>query len=344
MSNIKIGNTEIKHGIMLAPMAGFTDYSFRKICRDHGSEYTVSEMVSAKALCYEQIIKKGDPAIYKTAPLADVKSEELPMAIQLFGGEPEYVARAAQMIEERSYKACVADCAPTAIDINMGCPMHKIVANGEGSALMKNPTLAGDIVARTVKALKHTPVTVKIRAGWDDNSKNAAEVARAVEAAGASLVCVHARTREQMYEPGIDLGIIESVKNAVGIPVIGNGDIKCANDAISMMNKTGCDGVMIGRGALGGPWIFSEIIAMLEGRGYVHPQLNERLDVCLEHIELMRSRKGERVSSAEIKKHAALYVKGVRGAATVRDSIMKAKSTYEIAQMINELRNDGRQS
>ncbi|MBQ4091220.1 MAG: tRNA dihydrouridine synthase DusB [Clostridia bacterium] len=323
---------------MLAPMAGFTDRSFRRICREHGVEYTVSEMVSAKALCYEQIIKKGDEKIYKTAPLARVIAEELPMAIQLFGSEPEYVARAAAMIEQRNYKFCYSDVEPTAIDINMGCPMHKIVGNGEGSALMKDPCLAARIVEETVKALDHTPVTVKIRAGWDDSSKNAAEVARAVSEAGASLICVHARTREQMYNPGIDLSIIESVKNAVNIPVIGNGDIKSAKDAVYMMDQTGCDGVMIGRGALGEPWIFEEIAAGLEGRDYTPPTLNERLDVCLEHIKLMREHKGEHVGAAEIKKHAALYVKGMRGAASVRDEIMKCKSTVEIETIIKSLK------
>ena len=338
MSKIKIGSCELLHGLMLAPMAGFTDRSFRRICREHGVENTVSEMVSAKALCYEQIIKKGDEAIYKTAPLAKVTRDELPMAIQLFGSEPEYVARAAAMIEQKNYKFCHSDATPTAIDINMGCPMHKIVGNGEGSALMKNPSLAAKIVEETVKALEFTPVTVKIRAGWDDNSKNAAEVARAVEEAGASLICVHARTREQMYNPGIDLSIIESVKKSVSIPVIGNGDIKCAKDAINMMEQTGCDGIMVGRGALGEPWIFEEIATAMDGKEYVAPTLNERLEVCIEHIRLMRENKGEHTGSAEIKKHAALYVKGVRGAAAVRDEIMKSKSTFEIEKIIESLK------
>lgn len=339
VSSLKIGNVTLAHGLMLAPMAGFTDRCFRKICREHGAEYTVSEMVSAKALCYEQIIKKKDTSVYKTAPLARVTSDELPMAIQLFGSEPEYVARAAEMIIERSYKACTSDAIPTAIDINMGCPMHKIVGNGEGSALMKDPSLAAKIVEATVKAAKDVPVTVKIRAGWDDGSKNAAEVARAVESAGAALVCVHARTREQMYNPGIDVSIIEKVKNAVRIPVIGNGDIKCASDAVEMINKTGCDGIMIGRGALGEPWIFEEIAAGLEGRDYVHPTLEQRLDVCLSHVRAMRDKRGERVGAAEIKKHAALYIKGVRGAATARDSIMKAATIKEIEDLIFAIRN-----
>ena len=341
MSKINIGGVELKHGLMLAPMAGFTDRSFRKICREHGAEYTVSEMVSAKALCYEQIIKKSNTSVYKTAPLARVTSDELPMAIQLFGSEPEYVARAAQLIVERSYKMCASDAVPTAIDINMGCPMHKIVGNGEGSALMRNPALAAKIVEATVKATNGIPVTVKIRAGWDDEHKNAVEVARAVESAGAALVCVHARTREQMYNPGIDLSIIQNVKNALSIPVIGNGDVKCATDAIEMIRNTGCDGVMIGRGALGEPWIFEEIAAALDGRDYIAPTLKERLDVCIEHIRDMREQKGEIVGAAEIKKHASLYIKGIRGAAGVRDSIMKASTMQDIEDMIVRIRQSG---
>lgn len=333
--SIKIGNTTLKNGIMLAPMAGFTDYSFRKICREHGAEYTVSEMVSAKALCYEQASKKGE---CKTAPLAAVKKEEEPMAIQLFGSEPQFVAEAARMIEAREYRGCVSDIPPTAIDINMGCPMHKIVGNGEGSALMKNPRLAAEIVSATVKALKNTPVTVKIRAGWDESSKNAPEVAKMLEDAGASLICVHARTKEDMYSPGIDISIIEKVKSAVNIPVIGNGDIYNAPDAVNMMRATGCDGVMVGRGTLGNPWIFSEISAFLNGDIPRKISTSEIIDCCLYHIRLIRDDKGEHTASAEIKKHAALYIKGMRSAASIRDRIMKTRSTEEIEQILFELR------
>ncbi len=336
---IKIGNTELKHGIMLAPMAGFTDYAFRKICREHGAEYTVSEMVSAKALCYEQLGKKTE---YKTAPLAAVREEELPMAIQLFGSEPKYVAEAAKMIEDREYRGCTSKSAPTAIDINMGCPMHKIVGNGEGSALMKNPRLAADIVSETVKALKNTPVTVKIRAGWDDNSKNAPEMAKMLEAAGASLICVHARTKEQLYTPGIDISVIEKVKNAVDIPIIGNGDINCADDALNMMSVTGCDGVMIGRGSLGAPWIFNEIATKLDHTEYLKPELFEMVDCCLYHIKLIKEDKGEYTAAAEIKKHAALYIKGVHSAASLRDRIMKTRSTEEIREILLEVKEMGK--
>lgn len=331
---IKIGSTVLKHGLLLAPMAGFTDFSFRKICRERGAEYTVSEMVSAKALCYEQLSKKNTLSPSKTAPLAAVKNEENPMAIQLFGSEPEYVAEAAAMIESREYRSCVSEASPVAIDINMGCPMHKIVGNGEGSALMKNPPLAAKIVEATVKALKNTPVTVKIRAGWDDTSKNAVEMAKRLEAAGAALICVHGRTREQMYNPGIDIGIIADVKNSVSIPVIGNGDIYSADDAENMMKITGCDGVMVGRGSLGNPWIFSEIAAKIDNEKYTPPTLSDRLDACLLHIRLIREDKGEYTGAAEIKKHAALYIKGVRSAASIRDAIMKTKSTAEIEEIL----------
>ena len=336
--SIKIGNTELKNGLFLAPMAGFTDYAFRRICREHGAEYTVSEMVSAKALCYEQIGKKTE---YKTAPLAAVRAEEMPMAIQLFGSEPQFVAEAARMIECGEYRGCVSEVSPSAIDINMGCPMHKIVGNGEGSALMKNPRLAAEIVNSTVKALEHTPVTVKIRAGWDDSSKNAPEMARMLEDAGASLICVHARTREQMYNPGVDISVIERVKKAVSIPVVGNGDVYCFDDAERMIEATGCDGIMIGRGALGNPWIFEEIAARMCGEEYSVPTLAQAIDTCLYHVELMRKSKGERVASAEIKKHAALYIKGVRGAASIRDAIMKTSSTSELERILLELKERG---
>lgn len=336
--SIKIGETILENGLLLAPMAGFTDYSFRKICRARGAEYTVSEMVSAKALCYEQMSKKNSLSASKTAPLAAVRKEENPMAIQLFGAEPEFVAEAAAMIESREYKYCVSESTPVAIDINMGCPMHKIVGNGEGSALMKNPELAARIVSATVKALKHTPVTVKIRAGWDSESKNAPEMAKMLEAAGASIICVHGRTREEMYNPGIDIGIIKEVKKAVSIPVIGNGDIYTCEDAKRMLGITGCDGIMIGRGALGNPWLFAEIGAYMSGKDYQLPTLNERLDTCIEHINLIRDNKGEHTAAAEIKKHAALYIKGVRSAASVRDRIMKTTSTGELVAIIEELR------
>lgn len=337
--SIKIGNIVMEHGLMLAPMAGFTDRSFRRICRSCGAEYTVSEMVSAKALCYEQLMKKNREAVVlKTAPLANVEPNELPMAIQLFGNDPDCVAEAALMIEECSYLGCASDTAPSAIDINMGCPVRKIVSNGEGSALMKDPSLAMRIVSKTVKTLKHTPVTVKIRAGWDEHNKNAAELAKALESVGASMICVHARTREQMYAPGIDLNIIESVKSSVSVPVVGNGDVLCAADAVKMMKKTGCDGVMIGRGALGDPWIFDEIASAMDGNDFISPDIQARLDMCISHVIAIRQDKGSIIGASEIKKHAVLYIKGVHSAASVRDRIMRANDTDEILEILYELK------
>ena len=215
---LKFGNVTLKHGLFLAPMAGVTDRPFRKICRSFGAEYLVSEMVCAKALCYEQLSKKpisSHPS--KTAPLAAVDSDELPMAVQIFGSEPDFMAEAAGMIAENSYRGSVSAATPSAIDINMGCPVPKVVGNGEGSALLKDPRLAGEIVSAVAKAVS-IPVTVKIRIGWDKNSINAVEMAKRLEACGASLICVHGRTREQQYAPFADWSEIEKVKRAVSVP------------------------------------------------------------------------------------------------------------------------------
>lgn len=334
--SIRFGNIELRHGLVLAPMAGVTDRTFRLLCRAKGAEYLVSEMVSAKALCYEQLAKRREAAVGGSAPLAALTRDEAPMAVQLFGHEPDFMAEAARLLESGEYRGCTSEIPPSAIDINMGCPVRKIVSNGEGSALMRDVPLAAAIVEATVRATS-LPVTVKIRAGWDRESVNAPELARAVEAAGASLVCVHARTREQMYAPGIDLGVIEAVKRAVTIPVIGNGDITSAEDACSMMKKTGCDGVMIGRGAMGNPWIFGEIAAALEGREWIPPTASERLTVALAHLDGMLSHKGERVGLAEAKKHMAWYLTGLRGAATARAAIMTAETPAAIREILKDL-------
>lgn len=333
--SVKIGNTEIKNGIFLAPMAGVSDKSFRALCRRFGAEYTVSEMVSAKALCYEQMSKKAS-ADTPTAQLCEVRAEDTPMSIQLFGSEPEFIAEAARLIESREYKNCISTVSPNAIDINMGCPVRKITSNGEGSALMKNPELAARIVEATVKAIS-IPVTVKIRAGWDSESINAPEMAKMLEDAGASLICVHARTKEQLYFPGIDLSVIAAVKNAVKIPVIGNGDIYSAADARKMMDETGCDGVMIGRGAEGNPWIFSELAAALEGREYTPPTFAERLELAKEHLYMVIADKGERVGLAEAKKHMAWYLTGIDGAARARNAVMRAATPEEIVEIFESL-------
>ena len=332
--SFKIGNESFRYGLVLAPMAGVTDRTFRKICRRFGAEYTVSEMVSAKALCYEMKAKKITSSA--TSSLAEIREEELPCAIQLFGSEPEFMAEAAKMIEERSYRGCTAECAPTAIDVNMGCPMRKIVGNGEGSALMKDPVRAGKIVEAMVRAVD-IPVTVKIRAGWDSGSVNAPEVARVLEGSGASLICVHARTREQLYSPGIDLSVIERVKAAVNIPVVGNGDIYTAEDALEMIRKTGCDGVMVGRGAEGNPWIFKEIRAMLEGKAYTPPSSKEKIEQAVSHLHSMIAEKGERVGLSEAKKHIAWYTAGEVGSAKARADIMTAESSGQIEGILIDL-------
>lgn len=334
--SIRIGDVLLHHGLMLAPMAGVTDRSFRRLCRQMGAEYTVSEMISAKALCYEQQSKRREASIMGTAPLAAITKDETPMAIQIFGREPSFMAEAAKMLEASSYRGCESECPPAAIDINMGCPVRKITGNGEGSALMKDPALAGAICRAVSDAVK-LPVTVKIRAGWDKDSVNAVEVAKILEASGASLICVHARTREQLYSPGIDLSVIEGVKKAVSVPVVGNGDILSAADAVSMMDKTGCDGVMIGRGAMGNPWIFGEIAAYMEGRAYSAPTAEERIETAIAQLDAMIEHKGQRVGIAEGKKHMAWYLSGMRGAASARSAVMTSEGRDEICRVLREL-------
>ena len=330
-----IGNVKLEHGLMLAPMAGVTDASFRAVCRSLGAEYTVSEMVCAKAMCYEQR-KKGESDEGKSGAIATVLKEELPMAVQIFGSEPEYMAEAAEMIEKCSYRGCKSEAAPTAIDINMGCPVKKITSNGEGSALMKNPELCGKIV-EAVKKATSLPVTVKIRAGWDKDTINAPEVAKIVESAGASLICVHARTKEQLYAPGVDLSVIANVKKSVSVPVIGNGDVYSPEDAERMLNETGCDGIMIGRGALGNPWLFSAIRAQMSSVEYSYPETAERIALAKKLLFMMIADKGERVGSAEAKKQIAWFIRDVKGAAAYRADVMKAQDSSKIANILDIL-------
>ncbi|MBQ2255879.1 MAG: tRNA dihydrouridine synthase DusB [Clostridia bacterium] len=332
---MQIGNVTIENGLFLAPMAGATDRSFRRICRQRGAEFTVSEMVSAKALCYEQ--KSTVFATRsKSAPLACVLARENPMAVQLFGHEPALMAEAARMIEACDYMGCKSEVPPVAIDINMGCPVNKVVANGEGSALMKDIPLAGKIIEAVVGAVK-LPVTVKMRAGWDADHINAVELARVAEAAGASALFVHCRTRQQMYAPGVNPEVVRQVKESVRIPVVGNGDIYTPEDALRMMQTTGCDGVMIGRGALGNPWIFAQTAALLRGEQYALPTIEERFDTAMEQIHEMVQHKGMRVGMAEAKKHAAWYVRDVRYAALTRDRIMQAETPEDIRAVYDEL-------
>ena len=334
--SFKLGNISFKHGLMLAPMAGVTDMTFRRICLAHGAEYTVSEMVSAKALCYEQRSKRKDVSPSHTAALAAVFAEDLPMAIQIFGHEPEFMAQAAAMLESGEYRGCRSTVVPTAIDINMGCPVKKITSNGEGSALMKEPALAGRI-AKAVCGSVSLPVTAKIRAGWDEKSVNAVEIAKILEDAGISAICVHARTRNQFYSPGIDLDVIAKVKSAVSVPVIGNGDVYTVDDAVHMLEYTQCDGIMIGRGAMGNPWLFEEISAAFGGSEYNAPSYEEKIELALCQLSAMIRERGERAGFAEGKKHMAWYVNGMRGSAAARNEIMCAESSDKVKEILYRL-------
>ncbi len=339
---MKIQHIDVPHGLFLAPLAGVSDRTFRRMARRFGAEYTVSEMVSAKALCYEQACKRSTAQVRsKTAPLAAVLREEAPMAVQLFGADPTFMAQAAQLLESGEYRGACGEIPPAAIDINMGCPMAKIVGNGEGSALMKTPELAAQIVRAVVDAV-HLPVTVKIRAGWDAHSINAPEMAKMLEDAGASMICIHGRTRMQMYAPGADRSVIRRVKEAVSIPVVGNGDIFSASDALRMFEETGCDGVMIARGAQGNPWIFEEIRSALDGVPYTPPTKEERLALAVEHAEALVREKGERVGIAESRKHMAWYLYDMRGAAAARNRVTSANTLDEMKKILFDVQKNDR--
>ena len=318
---MKIGNVEIKGFAALAPMAGVADRAFRELCVEFGAAYVVGEMVSAKGITYNND---------KSLELLEISDEERPCAIQLFGYEPDVMAKAAEM--SLAYK-------PDIIDINMGCPAPKIALNHSGAALMKNPDLCGEIV-NAVRNAVGVPVTVKIRKGWDDNSVNAVEVAKICEQSGASAVTVHGRTRQQQYMPPADWEIIKQVKKAVNIPVIGNGDITNAYQAVKMLEETGCDMVMIGRGALGNPWIFRDI-NMLIGNERVPFEVSEteRISVLLRHIQKLCEYKGEYIGMKEARKHAAWYFKGIHGAASLRKRAGTLNTFDDLIELCKEALN-----
>ncbi|MDD4169874.1 MAG: tRNA dihydrouridine synthase DusB [Desulfotomaculaceae bacterium] len=313
---MKIGPIMLANPVISAPMAGITDKAFRILAREAGCGLVCTEMVSDQALLY------GNP---KTCSILNLSGEAGPVSVQIFGSNPDYMARAAEIAESRG-----ADI----IDINMGCPTPKIVKNGEGAALMREPERAVRIV-REVAGRVNVPVTVKMRKGWDEKSINAVELARLMVDAGAVTLTVHGRTRSQFYSGKADWKIIAAVKEAVGVPVIGNGDIWHPADALSMMELTGCDGVMIGRAALGNPWIFKSTLYFLKtGENLPDPSPEERIEMALRHLRLLVEYKGEQVAAREMRKHAAWYTRGLPGAARIRNMINKAECREELQEIL----------
>lgn len=316
---MKIGNLEIKEKAALAPLAGVADRAFRELCRGYGAAYTVCEMASAKG------ISLGDK---KSSELLSITETERPAGSQIFGNSPETMAIAAKKALEYS---------PDFIDINMGCPAPKVASSGGGALLMKDPVLAASIV-KAVAEVSTVPVTVKMRSGWDGEHINAVELAKRCEDAGAAAITVHGRTKVQMYAPPVNTDIIRQVKQAVSIPVIGNGDVTDGLSAARLMEETGCDMVMIGRGALGRPWVFSQINAYLDHEVILpDPPVVERMRVMLKHIEKLCAYKGERVGMREARKHAAWYTKGLHGAANYRARMGLISSIEELQQIALEL-------
>ena len=318
---MQLRNLQIPTGAVFAPMAGLTDAACRHLMADHGAAWTVSEMASAKALNFHD---------EKSLALLRDKHPHGLYAIQLFGAEPESMAKAILFVREQGIRFDI-------LDINMGCPVPKVVRNGEGSALMKNPKLVYELVSATVKAIKK-PVTVKIRKGFDDEHINAVEIAKIIEEAGAAAVAVHGRTREQYYSGKADWEIIRQVKEAVSIPVIGNGDVTSGEKAIAMREQTGCDGVMIARGAQGNPWIFSELLEYERtGRLPDRPDVEEIKQTMLRHARLQIEYKGDFTGIREMRKHVAWYTKGLHGAARLRDRINQVESYAELENLLTSL-------
>lgn len=318
MRKLKIGNVELANPYILAPMAGVTDLPFRLLCKEQGAGLLCMEMVSAKAIQYNN---------KNTKALLTIHPEEAPVSLQLFGSDSDVISEIAKQIEELPFAI---------LDINMGCPVPKIVRNGEGSALMKQPKLVHEIVRKTVKAIQK-PVTVKIRKGFDETSINAVEIAKIIEDAGAAAVAVHGRTREQYYSGKADWEIIRQVKEAVNIPVIGNGDVVSGESAIAMMEQTGCDGVMIGRGAQGNPWIFSELLEY-EKTGVMpeRPSNEELKKMMLRHARLQIQYKGEYLGIREMRKHVSWYTTGLPNSAKLRGEINAVESYEELECLVNE--------
>lgn len=307
---------ELDNEVFLAPMAGVTDLPFRLICKEHGCGLLYTEMINAKALCFDD---------EKTKKMLNINDEEFPVAVQIFGSEAEYMARAAEILNDYPNEI---------LDINMGCPAPKVVKNGDGSALMKNPELARKVLEAVVGKSKK-PVSLKIRKGWDEDNINALEIAKIAEDCGISAITIHGRTREQYYSGKADWDIIKAVKEELKIPVIGNGDVASVEDAIKIRQHTKCDAIMIGRGAQGNPWIFERINHYIKtGEILPEPTKEEKIDVAIKHIELAVKEDGEYVAVREMRKHIGWYLKGMKHSAKFRDEINRMESVEEVIKTL----------
>ncbi len=319
MKTLRIGNVTLENNLILAPMAGVTDLPFRILCKEQGAGLSCMEMVSAKAILYKN---------KNTKELLTIDKREHPVSLQLFGSDPEIISEIARQIEELPFDI---------LDINMGCPVPKVVNNGDGSALMKQPLLAGKIIEKTAKAIQK-PLTVKIRKGFDEDHVNAVELAHIAEECGAAAVAVHGRTREQYYSGRADWEIIRQVKEAVNIPVIGNGDLFTGEDVKKMERQTGCDGFMVGRGAQGNPWIFKQMLFYLEtGKELPKPSMEEMVRMMLRHAKMLIEYKGDYTGIREMRKHAAWYTGGYRNASKIRGKINEVESYQELCALFEEV-------
>lgn len=317
----KIGNVKISNQVVLAPMAGICNSAYRQICKDMGCGLIYAEMVSDKAITYNN---------QKTIGMLYMTEKERPISQQIFGSDKESFVEAAKFIEK--------EMKPDIIDINMGCPVPKVAVRAQaGSALLKDPDKIFDIVSSVVSAV-NVPVTVKIRSGWDSNHINAVEVAKVIEKAGASAICVHPRTRSQGYSGKADWNIIKEVKENVSIPVIGNGDIKSPEDAKRMLEETKCDAVMIGRGVLGNPWLIKNIVNYLDGKEVIDVSIVDRIDMCLKHLKLLDSLKNEKLACLEIRNHISWYFKGIKGANELKNKVYQTTSIHDIILLLNEFK------